>query len=77
MAIGPLKILEMVSSQNERRTGNWVFFSSCDSVGALIYRRGPAEQREKNELKPLELQNADEFITREVQSEVCSAEIEP
>ena len=77
MAIGPLKILEMVSSQNERRTGNWVFFSSCDSVGTLIYRRGPAEQREKNELKPLELQNAEEFITREVQREVCSAEIEP
>ena len=77
MAIGPLKILEMVSSQNERRTGNLVFFSSCDSVGALIYRRGPAEQREKNELKPLELQNAQEFITRQVQCEVCSAEIEP
>ncbi|XP_068749030.1 uncharacterized protein [Montipora capricornis] len=35
VAIGPLKILEMVSSQNKRRTGNWVVFSSCDSVGAL------------------------------------------
>ena len=77
MAIGPLKILEMVSGQDERRTGNWVFFSSCDSVGGLINRRGPAEQREKGELKPLELQNAEEFITREVQSEVRSAEIEP
>ena len=75
MAIGPLKILEMVSSQNERRTGNWVFFSSCDSVGALIYRRGPAEQREKNELKPLELQNGEEFIIREVQSKLYSAKI--
>ena len=76
MAIGPLKILEMVSSQNERITGNWVVFSSCDSVGAPIYRE-PAEQREKGELKPLELQNAEEFIIREVQSKVYSAEIEP
>ena len=50
MAIGPIKILEMVSSQNERRTGNWVFVSSCDSLGAPIYRREPAEQREKGEL---------------------------
>ena len=39
--------------------------------------RKPAEQREKGELKPLELQNADEFIIREVQSKVYSAEIEP
>ena len=39
--------------------------------------RKPAEQREKGELKPLELQNAEEFIIREVQSKVYSAEIEP
>ena len=64
----------MLASQNERRTGNWVSFSLCDSVGAPIYRREPAEQREKGELKPLELQNAEEFITREVQSKVCSVE---
>ena len=36
----------------------------------------PAEQREKGELKPLELQNAEEFIIREVQSKVYSAEIQ-
>ena len=35
-----------------------------------------AEQRENGELKPLELQNAEEFIIREVQSKVYSAEIE-
>ena len=39
--------------------------------------RKPAEQREKGELKPLELQNAEGFIIREVQSKVYSAEIEP
>ena len=39
--------------------------------------RKSAEQRQKGELKPLELQNAKEFITGEVQSEVYSAEIEP
>ena len=39
--------------------------------------RKSAEQRDKGELKPLELQNAKEFITGEVQSEVYSAEIEP
>ena len=39
--------------------------------------RKPAEQREKGELKPLEPQNAEEFIIREVQSKVYSAEIEP
>ena len=39
--------------------------------------RKPAEQREKGELKPLELQNAEEFIFREVQSKVYAAEIEP
>ena len=39
VAIGPLKILEMVSSQNKRRTGNWVVFSSCDCMGAPIYRQ--------------------------------------
>ena len=66
----------MVSSQNKRRTGNWVVFSSCDSVGTPIYRE-PAEQREKGELKPLELQNAEEFIIREVQSKVYAAEVEP
>ena len=38
--------------------------------------RKSAEQREKGELKPLELQNTEEFIIREVQSKVCSAEIE-
>ena len=38
--------------------------------------RKPAEQREKGELKPLELQNAEEFIIREVQSKVYSAKIE-
>ena len=64
MAIELLKILEMVLSQNKRRTGNWVVFSSCDSVGMLIYSncRKPAEQKEKGELKPLELQNAEELI---------------
>ena len=36
----------------------------------------PAEQREKGELRPLELQNAEEFSLREVQSKVYSAEIE-
>ena len=39
--------------------------------------RKSAEQREKGELKPLELQNAEEFIIQEVQSNVYSAEIEP
>ena len=39
--------------------------------------RKSAEQREGGELKPLELQNAEEFIIREVQSKVYSAEIEP
>ena len=39
--------------------------------------RKSAEQREKGELKPLELQNAEEFIIQEVQSKVYSAEIEP
>ena len=36
--------------------------------------RKPAEQREKSELKPLELQNAEEFIIQEVQSKVSSVE---
>ena len=70
----------MVLSQNKRRTGNWVVFRSCYSVVEPIYRqycRKSAEQREKSELKPLELQNAKEFIIREVQSKVYSAEIEP
>ena len=35
------------------------------------------EQREKGELNPLELQNGEEFIIREVQSKVYSAKIEP
>ena len=39
--------------------------------------RKSAEQREKGELKELELQNAEEFIIRKVQSKVYSAEIEP
>ena len=39
--------------------------------------RKSAEQREKAELKPLELQNVEEFNIREVQSKVYSAEIEP
>ena len=34
-------------------------------------------QREEDELKPLELQNKEEFLIREVQSKVYSAEIEP
>ena len=34
-------------------------------------------QREEGELKPLELQNKEEFLIREVQSKVYSAEIEP
>ena len=38
--------------------------------------RKSAKQREKGELKPLELQNAEEFIIREVQSKVYAAEIE-
>jgi len=38
MVTGTLKILEMVSSRNERRTGDWVVFSSSDSVDASIYR---------------------------------------
>ena len=49
-------------------------------MGAPItdnYYRKPAEQREKGELKPLELQNAEEFIIQEVQSEVYAVEIEP
>ena len=73
MAIGPLKILQMVLSQKKkRRTGNWIVFSLCDNVGVRItdnYRK-PAEQRQKDELKPLELQNAEEFIIQEVQSKV-------
>ena len=36
----------------------------------------PAEQGEKGKLKPLEIQNAEEFIIREVQSKVYAAEIE-
>ena len=39
--------------------------------------RKSAEQREKAELKPLELQNVEEFNIWEVQSKVYSAEIEP
>ena len=39
--------------------------------------RKSAEQRQKGELKPLELQNVEEFNIREVQSKVYSAEIEP
>ena len=39
--------------------------------------RKPAEQKEKGELKPLELQNAEEFIIQWVQSKVYAAEIEP
>jgi len=39
--------------------------------------RKSAEQREKGELKPLALQNAEEFIIRKVQSKVYAAEIEP
>ena len=52
------------------RVTAWVrrFTDSC---------RKPAEVREKGELKPLELQNGGEFIIREVQSKVHSAEIEP
>ncbi|XP_068674061.1 uncharacterized protein [Montipora foliosa] len=38
--------------------------------------RKSAEQREKGELKPLEIQNAEEFIIREVQSKVYASEIE-
>ena len=76
MAIGPLKFLEMVSTQNKRRTGNWLV-----RVTAWVRRftancRKSAEQREKGELKPLEIQNAEEFIIREVQSKVYAAEIE-
>ena len=44
----------------------------CDNVGVRItdnYRK-PAEQRQKDELKPLELQNAEEFIIQEDQSKV-------
>ena len=39
--------------------------------------RKSAEQREKGDLKPLELQNAEEFVIRKVQSKVYAAEIEP
>ena len=39
--------------------------------------RKSAEQRQKGELKPLELQNVEEFNIWEVQSKVYSAEIEP
>ena len=39
--------------------------------------RKSAEQREKGELKPLELQNAEEFIIQEVQSKEYAAEVEP
>ena len=38
---------------------------------------GLSEQREKGELKQLELQNGEEFIVREVQSKMYSAKIEP
>ena len=45
----------------------------------MIYEinRKPVEQREMDELKPLKLQNTEEFIILEVQSKVYSAEIEP
>ena len=39
--------------------------------------RKSAEQREKGELKPLELQNAEEFIIGEVQSKLYATEVEP
>ena len=39
--------------------------------------RKSAEQRQKGELKPLELQNVEEFNIREVQSKVYSEETEP
>ena len=38
--------------------------------------RKPADQRKKSELKPLELQNTEEFIIRGVQFKVYSAEME-
>ena len=43
----------------------------------MIYEinRKPVEQREKGELKPLKLQNTEEFIILDVQSKVYSAEI--
>ena len=58
--------------ESKKKTGNWIVFSLCDNVGVRItdnYRK-PAEQRQKDELKPLELQNAEEFIIQEVQSKV-------
>ena len=68
----------MVSSQKKRRTGNGL---SLARVTAWVRRftdncRKSAEQIEKGELKPWELQNAEEFIIREVQSKVYTAEIE-
>ena len=39
--------------------------------------RKPAGQREKGKLKPLELKDGEQFIIREVQAKVYSAEIEP
>ena len=39
--------------------------------------RKPAEQKEKGKMKPLELQNAEEFIIQGIQSKVNAAEIEP
>ena len=44
-------------------------------MGAPIYRK-PAEQRERGELKPLKLKNAEESIIRVVQSSVFVAEME-
>ena len=46
---GPLKILDMVSSQNERRTGDLIVFSLSGSVGASIYRQFSETSRAKRE----------------------------
>ena len=54
---GPLKILEMESGRNERRTGDWVPLV-CQTAWVRRFTDNctkPAEQRERGELRPLEL----------------------
>ena len=67
MATGPLKILKMVSSQNERRTRDWVFLV-CVTAWVVSYNCMTFDAAN---------QNNEEFIIREVQSIVYSVEGEP
>lgn len=66
MATGPLKILKMVSSQNERRNRDWVLV--CVTAWVVSYNCMKIDASN---------QNNEESIIRKVQSKVYSAETEP